>query len=903
MEFNDLVARDDELRRLDQALGRAAGGRGVVVTITGPVACGKTELLDAAAAKEDVIVLRAVCSAEERTLPYAVIGQLLDHPALSSRAPGLACVTAAGRTLSADVENRLRSDLTRTLLALAAERPVLICIDDVHQADTASLNCLLHLARRVASARIAMILTELRRLTPAHPRFEAELLSLRHHREIALRPLGPADAADLARAGLGPGVTAGELAEVYEATSGNPNLVRGLVNDVREAWAAGGTGIQAGRAYRLAYLSSLYRCGPAALQIAQAAAVLGTSATVTLARRVSGLDAETVDEATEVLTEGGLLRDHRFPHPAARSVVLDDMSAQERRRLHRSALDVLDGVPVDVLAHHQAGAGLVRGPKAAEIFARASQELRVRGEVDAATEYLQLAYRASDDAGARAALRVETVASERRRNPLAPSRHLDELAAAARAGLLSAEHGALTAHWLADAGRSAEAAEVLALQRALTVTDQDRAHLRAAEVSLALFHPGAPDPDRNPHPLAPEELATLSRAARHGVTADNALLAALRGRPESAAAEAENVLRNADAAAAGPTALAALTALLYAENTDAAQLWADKLVAGTGAAEGEAGYAGPRTEAALRRGDLAAAVQAAAAVLDRRPLPPLGLTAVLPLSSAVAAAVRLGEIGRAEKWLAEPLPDAVHDSLFGLHLLIARGRYNLAVGRPEAAYTAFRDCGERMRRWDVDVPGLALWRVEAAEAMLSGRDREEGRRLIDEQLTRAMGPRSRAITLRVRAAYEPPARRIGLLDEAADLSLSGNDQYERARVLADLSEAFSAVRQHGRARSVLRQARDLAAQCGAVPLLRRLGVKAGRPGRLGRPPRGIRSLTDAERRVATLAAAGQTNREIADQLFVTASTVEQHLTNVFRKLGVRGRQQLSAELAGPERPG
>jgi DNA-binding CsgD family transcriptional regulator len=901
VEFYDLVARDDELRRLNQTLGRAAGGRGVVVTATGPVGCGKTELLDAAASKEEFITLRAVCSAEERALPYAVIGQLLDHPVLSARAPDLACVTAPGRTLPADVENRLRRDLTRALLALASERPVLICIDDVHQADTASLDCLLHLARRVASARIAMILTELRRLTPAHSRFEAELLSLRHHHEIALRPLGPADTAELARGGLGPGVTADEMAQVYEATSGNPNLVRGLVNDVREAWAAGGTGIAAGRAYRLAYLSSLYRCGPVPLQIAQAAAVLGSSATVTLVRRVSGLDAETVDEATAILTEGGLLRDHRFPHPAARSVVLDDMSAQERRRLHRSALDVLDGVPVDVLAHHQAGAGLLHGPQAAEMFARASQELRVRGELDAATEYLQLAYRASDDAGVRAALQVETVAGERRRNPLAASRHLDELAAAARAGLLSAEHAALVVHWLADAGRPGEAAGALALQRGLAVTDHERARLRAAEVSLALFYPGVPGSD--PRPLAPEELASLSQSARHGVTADNAVLAALRGRPESAVAEAENVLRNADTAASGPTALAALTALLYAENTDAAQLWADKLAAGIGAAEGEAGYAGPRTVAALRRGDLTTAVQAASAVLDRGRPSSLGITAVLPLSGAVAAAIRLGELERAEKWLAEPLPEAVHDSLFGLHLLMARGRYSLAVGRHEAAYTAFRDCGERMRRWDVDVPGLALWRVDAAEALLPGPDRAECRRLIDEQLTRPMGPRSRALTLRVRAAYAPPAKRIDLLDEAADLLLSSNDQYERARVLADLSEAFSALRQNGRARGILRQARHLAAQCGAVPLLRRLGVKAGRSGRLGRPPQGIRSLTEAERRVATLAAAGQTNREIADQLFVTASTVEQHLTNVFRKLGVKGRLQLPAELANVPPPG
>ncbi|WP_413798252.1 AAA family ATPase [Streptomyces iranensis] len=901
MECYELDARDGELRRLREAVGKAGNGRGVVVTITGPIACGKTELLDAAAAKGDAITLRAVCSAEERELPYALIGQLIDNPALDSLTPELACMTFPGEHLSPEAENRLRSDLTRALLALAAERPVLIGVDDVHHADTASLNCLLHLARRVGSARIAMILTELRRLTPAHPQFQAELLSLGHHREIGLRPLSPKHTAELARAGLGPDVDEDVLTGLYRATGGNLNLSRGLISDMREAWATGETGINAGRAYRLAYLGSLYRCGPVPLRVARVAAVLGQSANTTLVRWISGLNADVVGEATEILTEGGLLHDLRFPHPAARSVVLNDMSAQELRRLHRSALEVLDDVPVEVVAHHQAGAGLIHGPKAAEIFAKAGQELHVRGELDAASDYLQLAHRASDDAATRAALRVEAVAIERRRNPLASSRHLDELTVAARTGLLAPEHAALMIRWLAAGGRSGEAAEVLASQRPRAVTDQGRAHMRAAEVSLALVNPGASGPERRPRPLTPDELANLPQAARLGAIADNAVMSALRGRPELAAAEAENVLQHADSAAAGTTALAALTALLYAENTDTAQLWADKLGSETGVSnEEEAGYAGPRAEAALRRGDLAAAVEAGSTVLDHRRLSLLGITAVLPLSSAVAAAIRQGETERAEKWLAEPLPEAVQDSLFGLHLLSARGQYSLATGQYESAYTAFRTCGERMRNWGVDVPGLSLWRVDAAEALLHGRDRDEGRRLIDEQLTRAMGPRSRALTLRVQAAYSPPAKRVDPLDEAADLLLSCNDQYERARVLADLSEAFSALRQHSRARRLLRQARHLAAQCGAIPLLRRLGAKPGGPGWLEEPGPRIELLTDAERRVASMAAGGQTNRVIADQLFVTASTVEQHLTNVFRKLGVKGRQHLPTELVDAE---
>ena len=60
---------------------------------------------------------------------------------------------------------------------------------------------------------------------------------------------------------------------------------------------------------------------------------------------------------------------------------------------------------------------------------------------------------------------------------------------------------------------------------------------------------------------------------------------------------------------------------------------------------------------------------------------------------------------------------------------------------------------------------------------------------------------------------------------------------------------------------------------------------------------GVDSLTASERRVAELAADGRTNREIAQSLFVTARTVEGHLTNVFRKLDLESRDQLRGAIA------
>ena len=62
---------------------------------------------------------------------------------------------------------------------------------------------------------------------------------------------------------------------------------------------------------------------------------------------------------------------------------------------------------------------------------------------------------------------------------------------------------------------------------------------------------------------------------------------------------------------------------------------------------------------------------------------------------------------------------------------------------------------------------------------------------------------------------------------------------------------------------------------------------------------GVGALTASEQRVATLAAEGQTNRDIAQALYVTPKTVEVHLSSAYRKLGIRSRRELAGQLAHP----
>lgn len=103
----------------------------------------------------------------------------------------------------------------------------------------------------------------------------------------------------------------------------------------------------------------------------------------------------------------------------------------------------------------------------------------------------------------------------------------------------------------------------------------------------------------------------------------------------------------------------------------------------------------------------------------------------------------------------------------------------------------------------------------------------------------------------------------------------------------------------GEAREQLRHALELADVCRAEGLVDQVRTELyaarGRPRTTALT--GLEALTPSERRVADLAAAGNTNREIAQQLFVTPKTVENHLRNAYRKLGIGSRRELPGALS------
>jgi DNA-binding CsgD family transcriptional regulator len=129
---------------------------------------------------------------------------------------------------------------------------------------------------------------------------------------------------------------------------------------------------------------------------------------------------------------------------------------------------------------------------------------------------------------------------------------------------------------------------------------------------------------------------------------------------------------------------------------------------------------------------------------------------------------------------------------------------------------------------------------------------------------------------------------------------------DTAAALEDAGAVTAAAGRRDEAVALLRDALDRWESLGAtfdanrtVERLRGLGVR--QPRRTRRPASGWNSLTPAEMRVVELATSGLTNREIAEQLFVSRYTVETHLKHVFAKLGVSSRIELTAAALGENR--
>jgi len=252
-----------------------------------------------------------------------------------------------------------------------------------------------------------------------------------------------------------------------------------------------------------------------------------------------------------------------------------------------------------------------------------------------------------------------------------------------------------------------------------------------------------------------------------------------------------------------------------------------------------------------------------------------------------------GRLAEAEHLLEQigEVPPNSHNA--GL-LLTARIGMLMATNRAAEAVA----CADVLAALGEAVPDASRlwWRSLKAEALDRIDRREEALELTLEELavTGAFGaPSWLGRTLRVLGTLEGDDG-LDNLQEAVTVLEGSTARLEHAKALAALGFGLRRARKPTEAREPLRRALELAAACGAEPLVEQVRSELRASG--ARPRRqalgGIDSLTASERRVADLAARGRTNREIAQELYVTLKTVEVHLSNTYRKLDIASRREL-----------
>jgi DNA-binding CsgD family transcriptional regulator len=273
------------------------------------------------------------------------------------------------------------------------------------------------------------------------------------------------------------------------------------------------------------------------------------------------------------------------------------------------------------------------------------------------------------------------------------------------------------------------------------------------------------------------------------------------------------------------------------------------------------------------------------------------------LATAIECRLARGDVGEAMLLGDELGPCLDLPGTAGALAHLARGELASALSEHELAATHFATAGTLVAEPDDD-PDLVPWRAGAALAAVRLGRRPEAAALAAEQLelVRPTGsPYAVAHALRTLATTDIGSDRILLLREARATLADVTARRLAAQIDTDLAGLLVLTGDKAAAREALGLLRRVEEYAGNEELWPLQGRVRRLLERLGEAPRRIRGeafavLTLSERRVARLAATGRTNRDIADELVVTVKAVEWHLSNVYRKLGIRSRRGLAASL-------
>ncbi len=306
-----LLDRDREIAALDDLIAEAAVGNGRLVLIEGPAGIGKSGLLAGLRERAGLRVLAARASELEREFAFGVVRQLFEADVAARPELALAGAAAPAAAVfegAADGEGGAQFAALHGLywltLNLAAERPLLLAVDDLHWCDRPSLRFLAYLARRLDGVP-ALAATTLRSgERGTDPTLLAEIANDPATLPLHLGPLGPDAVAALVRAELGADAELAFCAACHDATGGNPLLLRQLLRTLEaegirpDAAHVDAVGAVGPRAVSSTVLLRLARLPADAAAVTRAVSVLGEGAKLPVVAALAGLDEATAAAAT-----------------------------------------------------------------------------------------------------------------------------------------------------------------------------------------------------------------------------------------------------------------------------------------------------------------------------------------------------------------------------------------------------------------------------------------------------------------------------------------------------------------------------------------------------------------------------------------------------------------------------
>jgi DNA-binding CsgD family transcriptional regulator/predicted negative regulator of RcsB-dependent stress response len=927
-----LIERAAELTAAQDVLTGALAGSGRSLLIEGPAGIGKSALIahtEDLARASGFMTLSSCPTPVSTALSHGVIRDWLGPFVRSGRpgdppfdGPAADLAEAMGSPASPNqVWNLAGLDyaLTWVLESLADSQPLLLVVDDLQWADVGSLQLLDLLSARAHLLPVALLLA----LRAGEPTLSPDIVNRIAARAGKVEPaplsvMGVEQARrELTSASPFADVSAQEL---HRLTGGVPFLLRellrsdtpgrtprGVVDSVRER---------------------LTRLGPMAVKVARTAAVLGDEAEFDAVAELTALSVADLADPLELLTDAGILSLGMWrtwpAHPLVAEAILSAMTPSERSDLHRSAAGYLSklGRSTQVVASHlvhtlpdedHAVVDLLRtageeslGAGAPDVAAR--QLLRAVGETrpeDTDPALLARAASAHLLAGRRTeALDLWALALDRAEDPTVRADLLAEIGdvqvtLGERSEASQAYHSAVTA--LGDAGHDSSSPTMrrvlvrMGLSR--TLYDGARAEIVNA-VADAVTRPAELDThmDRLLFALAASDLAV------HAEDREAARDLALRALGDGALLAEET--------SDGIGFYVATAVLSWAD------AYEENLVA-LDAAVGDARHRGSvlgfaaasycRGLVHYRQGRLRRACAEFQAALDLRER---GWSEFAEPAVAGAAMARV-RLGQNEAALAlEPAlrAAALRGQFLSAQSITAAGVVRAAHGDHEQALDDYRHAA-RLMGAHPDNAAIVEWRELSAWSLAALGRTDEALELAGTAVVHARrwgAPRALGFALRTQARLVPRDQGIELLREAVEhLDLGGIMDY-RARAWTDLGALLLAGSRAEREEgvSLLHRALEYGRSGEVDPVRRRatrLLVRAGEPvtDLSGSPSS---SLTPGERRVVELAAAGDTNRQIAQKLFVTVKAVEWHLSNAYRKLGISSRAGLAAALYGDGGP-